>query len=83
MLDQRLSDNGDGKLYIGDEAALFRLHIPALSDPDMQSISFQLYGHPHVFVRQRADGEMYLDKSDGSQEFSKYMKVRIVGDHYT
>ena len=63
--------NHDGRIYIGSKATLFRLVIPGLSG-DAESVSFQLYGHPRVFVRRRSDGEVYVDRNDGTLEFCKY-----------
>jgi hypothetical protein len=68
---QRLTDNRDGRLYIGKEAAIFRFLLPGLYSSNLETISFQLYGHPQVFVRHRADGGVYLDRSNASLEFSK------------
>ena len=72
VLDQTLADNRDGRLYIGQEAALFRLYVPGLHGSDLETVSFQLHGHPQLFVRHRSDGGVYLDRSTGSLEFSKY-----------
>lgn len=63
--------NYDGRIYIGSEATLFRLVIPGLSG-DAESVSFQLYGHPRVFVRRRSGGEIYVDRNDETLEFCKY-----------
>ncbi|CAB4012874.1 Hypothetical predicted protein [Paramuricea clavata] len=71
VFNQRVTDNRDGRLYIGEEAAIFRLFVPGLYSSNLETISFQLHGHPQVFVRYRADGGVYLDRSNASLEFSK------------
>ena len=80
--DKRISNNDYGRLYIGHEAALFRLHVPALHGAGLQTVSFQLCGHSQVFVRQRTGGEVYLERSNGSQEFNKSASFKVFQSNY-
>lgn len=73
-LGRRLSNNRDGRLYVGSEAVRIRLHYPGLYKAQ-NTVSFQLFGHSHVFVRHRADGGLYFDRSNRSLEFSEYTVV--------
>ena len=57
--------------------AIFRLHVPGLSDADT-TISLQLYHFPKVFVRAGSDRKLYLQRTDGSLDFSMLISQNLV-----
>ena len=68
--------NHGGVIYIGCYVTRFRLVIPGLNGAE-NSVSFQLYGHSQVFVRHGSGDQVYVDRSDGTREFSKYTGMWI------
>ena len=69
--DQRLTENLEGKLYVGEEATTFCMKSPGL-DGNKLSTSLQLFGHTGLYVNVRSSNEIYLDRADGTLEFGKY-----------
>ncbi|XP_028393077.1 uncharacterized protein LOC114517517 [Dendronephthya gigantea] len=84
---QTLVDNREGRMYIALEptkAAMFRLLLPGLHrNSSSEIVSFQLFGHPEAFLRQRPDGWLYLDRRNESLEFNMSASFEVLKSNYS